>query len=406
MNKEITKPLQLEEVIRLIQDQTDIITDSEKCTLDDVRGRILAEDIIAPHDQPPFPRSPFDGYAVRSRDTEGAGQETPVVLEVIGEVDAGGWFGETVAPGQAVRIMTGAPIPEGADAVIKQEETDYGEDRVRIYREMRDHQNYIFAGEDYRQGSVLLEKGEYIGPVEVGILASAGICEVFVQRKPRAVVISTGDEIIYPGQPLTAGKIYDSNLYTIVNQLKDWNVDVIAAMHSSDRAEQAEEMIRRYANAADLIVTSGGVSVGKKDIMHEVFSMLGIDRIFWKVGMKPGAAVLAGKFGNTVILSLSGNPYAAYVDLHMIVRPTLSRLTGNNRLEMIRGTAVLANGYDRKSPVRRFIRAFVQDGKAYIDGHTGGNGDISSGRHMNAMIDVPSGSGELMAGAEVNVILL
>ena len=140
--------------------------------------------------------------------------------------------------------------------------------------------------------------------------------------------------------------------------------------------------------------------------MHEGFSILGVDRIFWRVGMKPGAAVLAGRYGKTLILALSGNQYASYVDLHMIVRPVLSEFTGNNRLEMIRGAATLMDDYDKKSPVRRFIRAIAQDGKVYIDGHTGGNGDVSSGRNINAMVDVPAGSDKLLAGSEVQVILI
>ena len=141
-------------------------------------------------------------------------------------------------------------------------------------------------------------------------------------------------------------------------------------------------------------------------MMHEGFSILGVDRIFWRVGMKPGAAVLAGRYGKTLILALSGNQYASYVDLHMIVRPVLSEFTGNNRLEMIRGAATLMDDYDKKSPFRRFIRAIAQDEKVYIDGHTGGNGDVSSGRNINAMVDVPAGSDKLPAGSEVQVILI
>ncbi len=406
MITEITKPIDLEEAIRLICSEINVITETELCSLERVRGRILAESITAAHDQPPFPRSPLDGYAVRSTDTAGADKENPVRLKVIAGIDAGGWFEGRVSEGEAVRIMTGAPIPDGADAVIGQEDTDFGEDSVRIFSEMSDHQNYIYPGEDYHKGDILLEKGEFLGAVEAGIIASAGLTEVTVLRKPRAAVISTGDELMCPGQDLGPGKIYDSNMYTIKTQLEDWGVDVIAAMHTPDEPEHAAELIGSLAESADLIVTSGGVSVGRKDIMHDVFTILGIERIFWKVRIKPGMAMLAGKLGKTLFLSLSGNPYAAYVDLHMIVRPVLSALNGSNCLEMIRGRAVLMDDYDRKSPSRRFIRAYVQDGKAYIDGHTGGNGDITSGRNINAMIDVPAGSGPLHAGTEVNVLLL
>lgn len=400
------KPLGLEEAVARIKEQICRITDTEICPLGEADGRILAEDITAPIDQPPFPRSPYDGYAIRSADSMGAGPDSPVVLDVAGEVDAGGWPEGLLAEGQAVRIMTGAPIPEGADAVIKQEDTDYGEETVRIFREMRGRENYIYPGEDYRRGDLLLEKGDYIGPVEAGIIASTGLAEVRVLRRVSAAVISTGDELMYPGEALGPGKIYDSNMYTIAAQLKAWGVDVKKMLHLPDDAGSAAKEIEALAGKTDMIVTSGGVSVGKKDIMHEVFSMLGAERIFWRVGMKPGAAVLAGRYGKTLMLALSGNPYASYVDLHMIVRPALSEFTGNNRLEMIRGTAVLMDDFDKKSPVRRFIRATAQDGRVYIDGHTGGNGDISSGRNINAMVDVPAGSDKLSAGSEVQVILI
>ena len=401
-----SKPLELEEAVARIREQISRITDTEICPLGEADGRILAEDITAPIDQPPFPRSPYDGYAIRSADSMGAGPDSPVVLDVAGEVDAGGWPEGPLTEGQAVRIMTGAPIPEGADAVIKQEDTDYGEEMVRIFREMRCRENYIYPGEDYRRGDLLLEKGDFIGPVEAGIIASAGLAEVSVLRRVSAAVISTGDELAYPGEALGPGKIYDSNMYTIAAQLKAWGVDVKKMLHIPDDAGSAAKEIEAWAGQTDMIVTSGGVSVGKKDIMHEVFSMLGAERIFWRVGMKPGAAVLAGRYGKTLILALSGNPYASYVDLHMIVRPALSEFTGNNRLEMIRGTAVLMDDFDKKSPVRRFIRATAQDGRVYIDGHTGGNGDISSGRNINAMVDVPAGSDKLSAGSEVQVILI
>jgi len=400
------KPLGLEEAVARIKEQICRITDTEICPLGEEDGRILAEDITASIDQPPFPRSPYDGYAIRSADSMGAGPDSPVVLDVAGEVDAGGWPEGPLAEGQAIRIMTGAPIPEGADAVIKQEDTDYGEETVRIFREMRGHENYIYPGEDYRRGDLLLEKGDYIGPVEAGIIASTGLAEVRVLRRVSAAVISTGDELMYPGEALGPGKIYDSNMYTIAAQLKAWGVAVKKMLHLPDDAGSAAKEIEALAGKTDMIVTSGGVSVGKKDIMHEVFSMLGAERIFWRVGMKPGAAVLAGRYGKTLMLALSGNPYASYVDLHMIVRPALSEFTGTNRLEMIRGTAVLMDDFDKKSPVRRFIRATAQDGRVYIDGHTGGNGDISSGRNINAMVDVPAGSDKLSAGSEVQVILI
>ncbi|MBQ6621839.1 MAG: NTP transferase domain-containing protein [Mogibacterium sp.] len=406
IRKQPAEALPLEQAVQFLKDNVRKIAETEVVSTRQARGRILAEDLIAPHDQPPFPRSPFDGYAIRSEDSKGASKETPVTLRVLGEVDAGGWFEGEVHEGECVRIMTGAPIPKGADAVIKQEESDYGEETVQIYRQMRKDQNYIFPGEDYRKGSVLLEEGEHLGPSEVGMLASAGRTEAKVFRKPRAAVLSTGDEIRMPGEPLAPGKIYDSNVFTLTAQLEDWGVEVLAMLQSKDDPEVCISKIREWKDKVDFIVTTGGVSVGKKDIMHEVFDMMGIDRVFWKVGIKPGAAMMAGKYGDTLVLSLSGNPYASFVDLHMLVRPVVAEMTGNDSLEMIRQAAELVGDYTRESPIRRFIRCYVQDGKAYIDGHTGGNGDVSSSRHMNAMIDVPAGTGKLRTGDAVTVILL
>ena len=398
--------LSLEEAVRFLREQAGEIRETKILKLREALGFTLAQDIHASIDQPPFPRSPFDGYAVRAEDTRGACAEHPAVLTVIGEVDAGEWFERPVSAGEAVRIMTGAPIPAGTDAVIKQEETDYGETTVRIRREMSVHKNYIFPGEDYKKGTLLLKKGEYLGAVEIGILASTGITEVPVFRKPKALVISTGDEVVLPGEDLSPGKIYDSSLYTLSLQLEAWGCEVPGIFHSPDDPRSCIRLIEEWAGKVDFIVTTGGVSVGKKDIMHEVYALLDIRRIFWKVGIKPGAAMMAGKFRDSLILSLSGNPYAAYVNLHMLVREVLSGLTHNPALTMIRQKAVLTGDYDRESPIRRFVRCYVQDQKVYVEGHTGGNGDIASSRHINALIDLPAGSGKKKAGDEVTVLLL
>lgn len=399
-------PIPLEEAVRLLRKETSSIRETKVLPIQDVLGCSLAEDIYAGMDQPPFPRSPFDGYAVRAEDTCGASRKTPVTLTVIGEVDAGGWFKKKVSAGEAVRIMTGAPIPEGANAVIKQEETDLGETSVKIFRSMKADQNYIFPGEDYLKDTLLLAKGEHLGPVEIGILASTGLTEVAVFRKPSVLVISTGDELKMPGESLAPGKIFDSNLYTVTLQLKEWGCEISEMLHSPDNPDACIRLLKERAGKADLIVTTGGVSVGKKDIMHEVYRRMNIRRIFWKVGIKPGAAIMAGKYNSTLILSLSGNPYAAFVDLHMLVREVVSKLTRNRSLEMIRQTAVLINNFQRESPIRRFVRCHIQNQKVCLEGHTGGNGDIAASRHINAFMDLPAGSGAKHIGDEVTVLLL
>lgn len=400
------KPLSLEAAVERLTGMTRPIGDVEEIPLWESLGRILAEDIISAHDQPPFPRSPLDGYAVRSEDIAGASPENPVALKVIAEIDAGGYFSGRLNHGEAARIMTGAPIPDGADAVVMQEDTDYGEDIVKVYRSLKPGQNCCRRGEDYRAGTTLLSAREIVGPVQAGIIASAGRRRIKVYRRPRALVVSTGDELVMPGEALTVGKIYDSNLFTVAAQLIEWGVEVVEALHTGDQPEALVRIINEHIDSVDLIVTTGGVSVGKKDILHDVFNHMGIERLFWKVAIKPGMAMLSGMYRGRHILALSGNPYAAYVDLHLLVRPILMKLMGSDRLAVRRVRATLISDYAKPSPTRRFIRALVRDGQAFIEGHTGGNGTIYSGHGTNALIDIPEGSAPLKAGDAVQAILL
>ena len=218
--------LQLEQAQSLLLERVEAIRETERISTWDVVNRVLAEDIFAGHDQPPFPRSPLDGYALRSGDIKGASKERPVRLRVIDEVNAGHVSRAFVKQGSAVRIMTGASIPDGADCVIGQEDTDYGEEMVEIYRTVEAYGNYCHAGEDYQAGAKLLERNCVLGPVEAGVLASLGREEVLVYRRPRVSVLTTGDEIVLPGQPLGEGQVYDSNLYTLVTRLRSLGMDV------------------------------------------------------------------------------------------------------------------------------------------------------------------------------------
>ena len=259
-------------------------------------GSAIAEIMpeIEPIDQPPFPRSPLDGYALRSADTEGASRETPVSLKVIDEVFAGGFCLSRVTEGCAVRIMTGAPIPEGADCIIMQEDTDYGMETVNIYRSLRHLQNYCFAGEDYKKGTLVMKPGMQLSAPEIGVIAGMGIGRLSVYRKLRALVMSTGSELVSPGQPLKPGQIYDSNLHMLLAQLRMWDIEITAGNLMDDDPEHACAFIRENADRADIIISTGGVSVGKKDIMHDVLDILGAEKLFWKVSLKPGMPTLCG----------------------------------------------------------------------------------------------------------------
>lgn len=398
--------LLLKEALELLLQNTSQIEECEMVSLWDGVNRVLAEDVIADHDQPPFPRSPLDGYACFSGDLTDASVDHPVSLRVIDEVCAGHVTGKTVAAGTAVRIMTGAPIPDGADCVIRQEDTDYGETRVEIRKSVNAYDNYCFAGEDYRAGTVLLKKGCILHPVELGILASLGRTEVPVLRKVRTAVFSTGDEIVMPGTPLMPGKIYDSNLYTTVLQLKSFGTEVTDRDNLADDAEAAADRIRLAFQKADLIVTTGGVSVGKMDIMHEVIRLLGAEQLFWKIAIKPGMPTLAARYQGKLLICLSGNPFGAVVNTELLIRPVIAAMSGRTDLEPVRKNAVLMNAYGKKSKTVRYVRAFCQDNKVWMADGSNDSGVLSTMYGCNCLVEIPAGSDGIKAGACVDVVVI
>lgn len=398
--------LLLEQAQKLLLERVHKIEETEAVPLWDAVGRILSEDIFAGHDQPPFARSPLDGYAVRSADIREAGVKRPVRLSVIAEVDAGYVSERCVVRGTAVRIMTGAPIPEGADCIVGQEDTDYGEDTVEIYAPVGPYENYCFAGEDYRKGTKLMEKDTLLGATKIGVLASLGRETVRVYRKVRAAVLTTGDETVLPGEMLTGGKIYDSNLYLTAARLKAWGAEVICREHEGDDAQAVAARIERYVQEADIIVTTGGVSVGKKDIMHEVMDILGSERIFWKVAVKPGMPTLCAQYRGKLLICLSGNPYGAAVNLELLVRPVFAKLSGREDLRLRRVQAVSESSFLRKSAVTRYVRARLADGRVRIPEGSNASGILSSMCGCNCLIEIPAGTLALRAGETVWAVLL
>lgn len=398
--------LLLEQAQGLLLERAGRIEETECILLWDAACRVLAEDVFAKHDQPPFPRSPLDGYAVRSEDIAGAAREHPVRLTVIDEVDAGYISGKYVERGTAVRIMTGAPIPDGADCIVRQEDTDYGEELVEVCKRVGAYENYCFAGEDYRAGTKILSKGVLLKAAEIGILASLGIEKVKVCRKVRAAVITTGDEMIRPGEELSKGKIYDSNLYMAVTRIQMWGVDVVHRTHEMDHAEAVAEKIRRFSRDADIIITTGGVSVGKKDIMHEVLRVLCCERIFWRVAVKPGMPTLCGLYQGKLLVCLTGNPYGAAVNLELLVRPVLAGMSGRNDLELRRIQAVSDCGFSKKSMVTRYVRGYYENGRVRIPKGSNASGILSSMCGCNCLIEIPADAPGLKKEDKVWIVLL
>ncbi len=398
--------LQIEEAQAMLTEQVRKIEQTERVPLADALGRVLAEDVTAERDQPPFPRSPLDGYAVRAADVAGASKENPAVLHVIGRIYAGYVFDGIVGEGQAVRLMTGAPIPEGADAIIRQEDTFAENDTVQIYVSSEPYQNYCFQGEDYKAGTVLLPKDSRLDAGKITVLSSLGKTEAVVYRKPSVAVISTGDEVLVPGQPWSPGKIYDSNRAYICARLTEAGNPPVISMHAADEARKVADEIRKAAQQADFVITTGGVSVGEKDILHDVVKLLDAEQLFWKVRIKPGSPTLAFVCEGTLVLCLSGNPFGAIANFELLARPVLAALTGQKDWLLPMENAVLQNDFRKPAGARRFLRGCLENGKVYINGKMQSSGAIASMVECNCLVEIRPDMAGAMAGETVQVYRL
>lgn len=376
----------------------------ESAPLGQALGRVLLRDVRAPMDQPPFDRSPLDGYAVWARDTAAASPDAPAVLQVVETLFAGQVPQRAVGSGQAVRLMTGAMLPEGADGVIRQEDTDLGTDRVRIFKGVRPGANCCRRGEEYRAGARLLAEGTKLDAAALAVAAGAGVTELPVRRRARAAVISTGDELRRPGEPLPPGKIYDSNTAYLEARLEQLGAEVRAVLFAGDDLAEIAGALRRCAGC-DVILTTGGVSVGQKDLVEAALKTLGAEVVFHGVAMKPGMPTLLAAWNGALILGLSGNPFSAAVPFELLLRPMLAKLTGDPSLEMRRARGVAANDFGKPSPTRRFLRARVC-GQSVSMPAAQSNGQMRSMVGCNCLIDVPGGSGAVRKGDTVELWLL
>jgi len=398
--------IELEEAQSIIRRNVLPVTDIETVEVLHAGGRILAEDVYAVVDQPPFPRSPLDGYAFCSRDVADASEEAPAALLVKARVCAGEWYSQAVERGEAVRIMTGAPMPEGTDCVIRQEEVKRDGDLVLIPHPMKAYENYCFQGEDVKAGTLLVEHGSRLNYIEQGILAAAGYDRVSVYRHPRVALFDTGDELVQAGEPLRPGKIYDANLQLLYGRLEELGFRPVIAGALGDDPEEVAKAIRQAAPQVDLVITTGGVSVGEKDIFHQVLPILGAERLFWRIHIKPGTPAMFALFQEVPMIHLSGNPFAALATFELLAKPALAELTGDWHLRERREKAVLATGF-KKAGRRRFLRGHLENGKVTLP-PTGmhASGVLSSMRGCNCLVDVPPASKPLEAGDPVDVILL
>ena len=398
--------LTVEQALEALLEHTKVIEETETVPLLQACGRVLAKDMIAGFDNPPFDRSPVDGYACKAEDITDASESHPVQLTVLEEIDAGQYSRVTVEKGQAVRIMTGAAIPKGCDCCVRQEDTDYGEETVRIFRPTGQWQNYCYQGENFKNGTVLLKKGDKIGFIEAGILASMGVIKVKVYRRVRVAVLTTGDEVMAPGKRLIPGKIYDCNQGLLAARMKEFGAELVEVAAIEDRPQAMTAALERIAPSVDLIVTTGAVSVGKKDIMHEALAMAGAKRIFWHIQMKPGMPTLFSMYQDTPVISLSGNPFGVAVSIDLLLRPVLHKMTQDEALKTVRKKCLLKNKFSKTIRGRRYVRAMTDGETVTIPTGLHSNGVLSSMAGCNCLIEMQEGQTGTRAGEMAEVILL
>ena len=380
----------------------------------DAHGHRLAEDVIAPRDVPLFDNSAMDGYAVRRIDVLGADQERPALLTIAQELPAGTPAEAEIGPGACARIMTGAPVPPGADAVVPVEWTDGGaEGTVRVYRAPGAGEHIRRAGEDVQAGQVLLSAGALLGARQIGMLAAVGLDLVPVHPSPRVVIISTGAELVEPGVEPGPGQIPDANGYTLAAAAREAGAVVYRVGVVDDDAKLLLDTIEDQLIRADLVVTTGGVSVGAYDVVKEALSGLGTVE-FGRVAMQPGMPQGFGVVGpdETPIFTLPGNPVSAYVGFEIFVRPAIRRLSGRqDDLHRLAIEAVCTGGFDSPPGRRQFARGAVgptgDDGRIEVR-PVGGTGSHLMGglAQANCLIVVPEEQTRVEPGELVSVVLL
>lgn len=396
----------VEEAIARIMGAVGAPERTETKALYEALGRILAEDVKAVIPQPPFTRSPLDGYALRAEDIRGADRGHPVSLPVVCFIPAGGTAGAPLPEGCAARIMTGAPIPEGADCVIRQEDTDQGEAQAAFYCEGMSGQNICRQGEDIEAGEVLVSAGTRLSFAHLGVMAGQGIGTVQVFPKVRAAVMATGDELVACGKPLKPGQIYDSNCMMLAARLTEMGVEPVMCPSGLDDLEELTRITDGLLRQYPLVITTGGVSVGQKDYMPEVAVRAGTRLLFHGIAAKPGSPVLAAERDGSVLLALSGNPFASVATFELLAVPALAKMAGEKHWKALRVTARLNGEFSKGSAMRRFVRARIEGGIVTVPekGHSSGGIGTLSG--CNCLVDIPGGSGPLAAGDEVTVWML
>ncbi len=378
----------------------------ELVPLHQAHRRILAGEILSPVDLPPFDNSAMDGYAVRAADLPGASATSPVTLQLTGRVAAGELFDGEVMSGACVRLFTGSPLPRGADAVVMQEDTriDPAEPgAVSFLDAAKPWDNVRFRGEDVKAGAVLTASGAELTASRISLLAAAGLGEVRVGRRPVVGLLATGSELLAAGQPLAPGKIYESNRLSLAALVADAGAIPRMFPLIPDPLAVTRAALETACQEGDLVVTSGGVSVGEMDFVKSAFEQMGGALEFWKVAMRPGRPFVFGRHGGKFLFGLPGNPVSSFVTFLLLVRPALARWQGAAVVDLPMHHGVLAEAVSNRGDRRHFMRVTVDEhGKARLAGAQGSH-ILTSLAAANGLLDVPP-QATLSAGAAVAVM--
>ena len=374
---------------------------AEQTPLSKSGGRVLARDLTAAEPVPPFDRSPYDGYALRASDTVHASKKTPVTLRVLEEIPAGRVPAAAVKEGTAAKVLTGAPIPEGADAVIKYERTVFTDETVTVFCPLAQGENIVRAGEDVRRGDVLAHSGNVIDPGTAGALAAQGVTAPLVYRVPKVGILSTGSELVDAGEVPRPGKIRNSNRHMLEAALTSMGCEPVWLGTAEDSAEKICALIQRGLSECDAVISTGGVSAGDYDLTPDAMEKAGVELLFRGVDMKPGMACACGVRNGKIVCGLSGNPASSMTSFYVVAVPALKKMMGY-RSPLPREIQVkLSQDFDKESHSTRFLRGRLElkDGMAWMTlSKNQGKVVLSSMIGCDMMALIPAGSGPISAG--------
>jgi len=407
---EMRQPIAVKAAISLVMEHVEAMKD-EKVSLADSYGRILAEDIVSEHAIPPFNRAPYDGFAIRAEDSIAASESNRITFNVVDHIGAGNVTTKVIKAGEAVRIMTGAAMPEGTDAVVMLEQARLSSlaDTFTIRKPFLPLENVSLKGEDAKAGTALLKKGEQIHPGTIALLATLGYATVSVACKPRVGIIATGSELLDVAEELTAGKIRNSNGPMIEAQLARLRIPYCSYGKMNDDFKACLNIVKQACMETDCVITTGGVSVGDFDYLPAIYEKLGAKVLFNKVAMRPGSVTTVAILNGKLLFGLSGNPSACYTGFELFVRPALLRMMGSSKPYLRYTKAILQEDFAKPNPFTRFVRSIYQYAgeKATITpaGFNKSNA-VTSIAFGNALMVLPGGTRGFSKGDSVDVLVL